>query len=200
MTHIILLTSKIYAHKSLHIERCLNKTLWNRREHLVTLEIYPIPSQKQLSQPKIFLFSFLFSLKKYSHSDTAKWMHYKNKFKAHTHQRVTKEKAHTLCDILLQFSQAPITQTHRPVLHFSTETSKFCSTVVETRVGTLPSEQSEPKPRPLTGVRAEKYLPPQDRSQQSKVTQLEQELRKKPTTLLVKPQWMDLQYLFNLVL
>lgn len=138
------------------------------------LEIDSIPCEKQLSQPKIFLFSFLFPLKKDSHSDTAKGMHFKNKFKAHTHQRVTKERAHTLWDNLLQFSQALIIQTHRPVLNFSTETRKFCSTGVETRLGTLPSAESGPKSWPLTGVRAEKYFPLQDRSQQSEVTQLEQ--------------------------
>lgn len=107
-TPIILVTLKIYAHKSLHIERCLNKTLWVKDYYLVTLEIDPIPCQKQLSQPKTFLFSFLFSLKKDSHSDTAKWMQFKNKFKAHTHQRFTKEKAYTLWDILLEYSEAPI--------------------------------------------------------------------------------------------
>lgn len=113
-------------------------------------------------------------MKKDSHSDIAKLMHFKDKFKAH--QRVTKEKAHTHWGILLQFSQSPIVQTHRPVLNFSTEISRFCSKVVDTRVGTLPSEESGLQPWSLTGVRAEKYLCPQDRSEQSKVTQSEQKL------------------------
>lgn len=173
-TPIILLTLKIYA-QNLFTLRDAWTRLWDRDDYLVTLEIDPIPCQNQLSQPKIFLFSFPFSLKKDSHSDTAKQIQSKNKFEAHTHQRVTKEKAYTVWDIFLQFSQAPIIQTHRSVLDFSTETSRFCSTVVE-RVGTLPSEESGSKPRPLTGLRAEKHLPPQDRSEQSKVTQSEQKL------------------------
>lgn len=65
-------------------------------------------------------------------------------------------------------------------------------------VGISPSEESGLKP--LTGLRAEKYLPPQDRSEQSKIPQSEKKLweKNKNPTLLVKLQWMGLPHLFSL--